>query len=358
MPADKDQINLFNEKLQKYEENIIEFLLDISQQKRVNPKISIIASYLLIYESLTQKDLKNLTGFSMGTISTYLSVMTGTGTIQKQIIPKTHMFKYSFYGNLGDFTTRGLEVALNSFVSLESYFKNKHVQLERFAEQSKKGAKHLSERLDGFSNIFKFYKLMFNILVEDLIEQDQIETALELFNQTKNVEERVSEISFAPEVYAIEDDILNQLLTTPMFLTKDTLFVKILGLFITRKYLTQKTLKRITGLSSGKISQEVNQLLEDNLIEKAKISDKGKITYGAISADLLLLKFSRSIISRTVKWEKELQKMKQEMEDNKFHLEKLRGYERISQIYTYFIDIISKYKKCLSLIDNIIEASK
>ena len=66
---DKSQ-NLFSEKLRKYEDKLVKFFVDIGTRKRVNPKMLQISSYLLIHGSLTQKELKELTGLSMGTIST------------------------------------------------------------------------------------------------------------------------------------------------------------------------------------------------------------------------------------------------------------------------------------------------
>ncbi|MFX0028714.1 MAG: hypothetical protein ACFE8B_05865 [Candidatus Hermodarchaeota archaeon] len=162
----------------------------------------------------------------------------------------------------------------------------------------------------------------------------------------------ISEIEFDPEVYLIEDEILNQIASTPMFTGRDPTFIKILGLFMTRKYLTQKTLQKITGLSAGKISEEVNQFLEMGLIDKAHVSKKGKIIYSANSAGLILLKFSKSILSRMVKWEQELEKMKLELENNKELLENELGYERILNYYTYFLDATISYKKSFEAIDN------
>ncbi|MFX1243043.1 MAG: hypothetical protein ACFFA7_17490, partial [Promethearchaeota archaeon] len=103
--------HLFNEKLRKYEDKLVDLILDIAQSKHVNPKISKLSSYLLIHEKLTQKELKELTDFSMGSISTYLSVMTGTEVYLKERIPKTHTYTYSFLGNLEDLTTMGFEIA-------------------------------------------------------------------------------------------------------------------------------------------------------------------------------------------------------------------------------------------------------
>ena len=80
---------------------------------------------------------------------------------------------------------------------------------------------------------------------------------------------------FDPDVYIIEDEIITHFLNSPMFTGRDPLFVRLLVLFITRKHLTQATLQRITGMSAGKISQEVNHLLDMGLIEIEKTSKKG-----------------------------------------------------------------------------------
>ena len=161
----------------------------------------------------------------------------------------------------------------------------------------------------------------------------------------------MSEIKFDPEVYIIEDEMINQLAASLMFFGRDPVFIRLLGLFMTRKDLTQKTLQRITGLSAGKISEEVNQLLEMDLIKKADVSKKGKIIYSANSAGLVLLKFSKSIINIMVNWEQGLEEMKLELDSNKTLLENEKGYNRITELNNFFLDAIKKYKKSFDVMD-------
>jgi len=161
----------------------------------------------------------------------------------------------------------------------------------------------------------------------------------------------MSEIEFDPEIYLIEEEILNILHSTPMFVGRDPTFLRILGLFMTRKYLTQKTLQKITGLSAGKISEELNNFLEMGLIEKAEVSKKGRIIYSADSAGLILLKFSKSIINRMVKWEKELENMKIDLDSNMKSLENENGYNRIVELTDYFLGAIKKYKISFEAMD-------
>jgi len=157
----RDRKHLFSDKLRKYEDKIVDFIVDIGTRKRVNPKILQISSYLLIHGSLTQKELQELTGFSMGTISMYLSVMIGMGRFQKERIPKTHTFKYSYSGNLEEMTTRGIDIMISSLTSMNVYLNSKKKELKMLEEQNKKGAERLSQRIDELLNIFEFYKKIF-----------------------------------------------------------------------------------------------------------------------------------------------------------------------------------------------------
>ncbi|MFX1377048.1 MAG: hypothetical protein ACFFA0_14680 [Promethearchaeota archaeon] len=167
----------------------------------------------------------------------------------------------------------------------------------------------------------------------------------------------MSEINFDPEVYLIEEEIINQISATPMFFGRDPVFIRLLGLFMTRKYLTQKTLQKVTGLSAGKISEEVNNLIEMDLIKKTNISKKGKIIYSADSAGLMLFRFSKSIIKRMVNWEQDLEEMKLDLKHNKSLLENEDGYNRIVQLNDYFIDIIKKYKKPFDAMEEKVKSS-
>ena len=113
--------DFFDEKLKKYEEKLVAFFTDIGQQKRVNPKFLKMSSFLFIHKKLTQKALKELTGFSTGTISTFLSVMIGSDFYTKELIPGTHTYIYRYNGKIEDLTSKGLEIALKSFFDSEGF---------------------------------------------------------------------------------------------------------------------------------------------------------------------------------------------------------------------------------------------
>ena len=158
---------LFDEKLHKYEEKLVDFFTDIGQQKRVNPKYIKMSSYLLLHKKLTQKQLKELTGYSLGTISTFLSVMLGTGYYEKKRIQGTHTYTYQYQGNIADFTTRGIEIALNALLDSETILRKKQNELKILMEQKRKGASHLSKRIDEILRMLNFYAEFFPKIMHD-----------------------------------------------------------------------------------------------------------------------------------------------------------------------------------------------
>ena len=164
--------SLFNEKLSSYEEKLVEFITDIGEQKRVNPKFLIMSVYLIIHGKLTQKQLKELTGFSLGTISTILSVMLGTGYYEKERISGTHEYTYRYLGNIEDLTTKGIDNALRSFIQSEFFLKKKKEQLVELKKKNKKGATFLLNRIDELMNIFNIYHEMLPSLSVTKINED------------------------------------------------------------------------------------------------------------------------------------------------------------------------------------------
>ena len=147
-------------------------------------------------------------------------------------------------------------------------------------------------------------------------------------------------------------------LNSPMFTGRDPLFVRLLMLFVTRKYLTQNILQRITGISAGKISQEVNHLLDMGLIQRVETSKKGKITYCASSAGLAFLSITRHTIGKLVNWEESLIEMKKELENNNEELGSLNGYKRLYRFTKEILNLISNYKKAIDTLDDAIESLK
>ena len=151
--------------------------------------------------------------------------------------------------------------------------------------------------------------------------------------------------NFSPEVYKIEEELIQYFSNAPMFQSKTPLFIKVFSYFTTRQFLTQEDLKRITGLSSGSISEIIHDLLDDDLIEVYNTSKSGKITYNSGSAGRMLLTLTINILRSTSKWEKPMIELKEEFNNNRDELKDLEGFDELENLFEIFIPLFSLYKE-------------
>jgi len=277
MSEEAVESHLFDDRLHNYEEKLVEIILNIGKSKRVNPKVATIACYLLIHKKLTQKELKKLTGFSMGTISTYLSVMAGTGYFLKQRLEGTHTFIYSFSGELEVLTTQAIEFAIKHIGFLEKFLENKKQELKKLIEQSKEGAEHFSLRIEELLNSFEIYK---NVYPSESIPTEEIQKKYspKSFERLKSDQKEMKEIKYDPDVYIIEDEIINELIGSPMFSTKIVVVTTSSGFTLVQ---VRSPSQFKSGPSSGTQSKTVilNASIPASTTDPSSKSDASKRTF-------------------------------------------------------------------------------
>lgn len=142
--------HIFRGKIKEYEQILIEFVLDSGRAKSVDPNLQLILGYIGIHKKLTQKQLKDLTKLSAGTISKKLRDILKLGVVKKEKIPKTNEYLYisapEAYGDTADAT-------LEDFVKINEFIKKKINEIENYKD--KKGAKFLSKRLKSLIKTFE-----------------------------------------------------------------------------------------------------------------------------------------------------------------------------------------------------------
>ncbi|MFX0041316.1 MAG: hypothetical protein ACFE8L_00250 [Candidatus Hodarchaeota archaeon] len=149
----------FNQKFRNLEKTLLDYALEIGQ-RRSSEKITIINFYLFLYESLTQKELKKLTNFSIGTISTHLNAMISLGLIEKNLIPGTHKYTYSFILKPKAYASSGVDIALNAKAEAEQFFQGIKAKLDELKD--KKGAKFLKGRIEEFIDYLTMIQTIFS----------------------------------------------------------------------------------------------------------------------------------------------------------------------------------------------------
>ncbi len=154
------------------------------------------------------------------------------------------------------------------------------------------------------------------------------------------------------DVKRIEQEIVNFLVESPIFIGRIPKSIVIKAYFVTRKSLTQKTLKKLTGYSSGTISQELRNMIKQGIIEKSQVSSSGEITYTMNSIRLGLINSNINTINETaIYMENILLGIKSELEKQKKELEELRGFQEIYKIVNLFLYSVGFSKSLLGLLE-------
>ena len=151
--------------------------------------------------------------------------------------------------------------------------------------------------------------------------------------------------SYNENVSKIEKEIVEYLVNSPLYSTRNEITSRILIYIILRKEITQNLLKNLTGYSSGKISQELNNLVESGMILKKKIPGIRKKVYTFESVEQISTARIKNVIAVMVKWQKELDKMKSEMITKQNKLANMNGYYNILKVIDFYLPTIKIYEK-------------
>lgn len=166
------QRHIFERKIREYEKRLIDFFLEMGEISGRSSVIYAIIGYLLIHGSLTQKQLKNLTGFSIGSISNKLNALTSIGAITKKLIKGTHTFEYSFGGDLSQVLSNTSFFKFETFTVAIKFVQTKINELNEKNNQNKKGYKILSKRMAELLNFLLLGKKLLDALTSsDIVKK-------------------------------------------------------------------------------------------------------------------------------------------------------------------------------------------
>ncbi|MHA2180973.1 MAG: hypothetical protein ACXAAH_06085 [Promethearchaeota archaeon] len=136
--------HIFEGIIKEYEQILIEFVLDSGRAKSIDPKVQLLLGYIGIHGRLTQKQLKDLTGLSTGTISKKLREILDFGIIRRE---KLHKSNESVYINAPESYVSVGNSALGDLTKLHEFLIKKNIELEKLKD--KKGAMFLQGRISG-----------------------------------------------------------------------------------------------------------------------------------------------------------------------------------------------------------------
>ncbi|WP_371805154.1 MarR family transcriptional regulator [Candidatus Lokiarchaeum ossiferum] len=242
----------FKGKSRKFEEDIRLIFHEIADILGLNPKINVIYYYFLLYGKITQKQLCDLTHYSPSLISVLLIKMQKRGLILKNTIPTSKSYGYF--------------LRINFFsVYYSAHFNNDQIYSElKLLDYELQG--YIKKEVPG-SALLSF-KLREQYNFTEAIELGHLKKMiLDAINSTSEFIRReifcFEPIEFAPEIEEIERKVHILIMKSDNILPQSTkTSSSILAYFVTRRVLSQKIIKNLTGYSNGKISQTLKFLAE------------------------------------------------------------------------------------------------
>ncbi|MFX1252293.1 MAG: MarR family transcriptional regulator [Promethearchaeota archaeon] len=330
-----------DDKIGFYEKQLIDAFANLTSYSYNDRKsrYAVILGYLLIRRHLTQKQLRDLTGFSVGTIHNCLTMLEMSNRISKRLIPGTRTYEH--------FVLDNMEVMIAKV---------------RYAYQEK-----LKETIifyEILSQKVPHDHLLYSRIQDNLLYYKNVKDIIHYFNTDPNsVPPPINDDSQQTKQHLEKlfsknmtvEDIEREIINLNTSLTNFYLFhdfsqpmKMILGYLITRKTLTQKELQSLTKLSVGAISQSLNSLVKYGIISLGKKTPKGHKQYQLLSINDSILKGlaldAETIISR----EQDFLKYKGEIEAE---LASVTNAQQNKELKT----AIQRYNSLLTLIDSFLK---
>ncbi len=150
----KSKSHVYEGKVRVYEKRLIEILVDAGKIKGQNAVFGSIIGYLLLHGSLTQTQLKELTGFSKGAISQSLKVLSSAPAIKREPLEGKREYLYTLGTNMSDIASNIGSYKSESNESAIKFLQSKVQELDK--NKNKNGYKTLSKRVITMINFFEY----------------------------------------------------------------------------------------------------------------------------------------------------------------------------------------------------------
>ncbi|MBN2228374.1 MAG: hypothetical protein JW779_02200 [Candidatus Thorarchaeota archaeon] len=298
---------LLSKQSKEIEREIVTFYKTVGNMVSLNSRTTEIFAYLRIYDALTQEQLKQLTGFSLGTISTTLQSFLQTDIINHTIIPGTHKNLYRIRPDRVDFVYTATTKIIENLERLDGYIMESQTELRHLMSKYPREIEFLHYRLNSLRNY-----------IEAQRRQISREKRYSFFQEDTSGIVPLNEVV----VYSFETRELDENLMDIISLYKeDPVKDRILRIFFTHRSLDQQTLIELSRFSRSTISRYLRSLLANGyIIALPKEYQKPRIYYlNSISRTILsnILKTDNFIYSYVPRFQEILYKLHSEKQSER-----------------------------------------
>lgn len=247
-----NQVELLSGRAKKIEREIVAFYKTVGKMVNLNSRMTEIFAYLKIYDALSQEQLKQRTGFSLGTISATLQSFLQAGIISRKMIPKTHKSLYSIRPERVNFVYTPSSQIIEDLEILDSFIVEKQTEVQKLQSKHPIEIKFLHMRLNSLRNYVEAQRRQINrekkysYFQEDVSELIPLNEIMDYSFDTRELEESLVE--------------------GWGYMKNDPIRRRLLCIFFTHRSLDQQTLIDISGFSRSTVSRFLNRELKREYI--------------------------------------------------------------------------------------------
>ena len=148
---------LSEEKLRAIEIRLADIIADFGHLKGRSAKVTKVLAYIYIRREVTQQLLRELTGYSIGTISTALQNLEKSGIVSKYPSPDARRYFYKIDGTLSQVLSRSLADFPVYLHQVNEFLKEIAIKLTEPSLSNKQGYKNIRQFLDEMAVLIPAY---------------------------------------------------------------------------------------------------------------------------------------------------------------------------------------------------------
>lgn len=337
------------EQLMFIERKLAEIIAKLGHLKGRSAKTSMIMAYIYIRQEATQNLLRNLTGFSLGTVSSSLQELENLNTVSKHTNPNERGYIY----RLIKAPSQAMPTSMNEFQEYlsqtRSFLEKVEAELNKPSLTKAQGYSRLRNFLDDMNVLIPAYQQILKRYLGNPSNTKQSKQANELLTSKATSE---PSLKTDTEILRIEKEIVNFLaLKNSEYSGRDPIIATVMTFFYVRKDLTQQELRKLTGFSAGAISKALRQLVEMNFITREIIPGTHRHIYEMEMLPFRSPRFFLTTEKLIAEMEDELSEMKAELEAFPEEIKQLEVYKRMYGVVAQLIELLSRIPAFIGLIE-------
>jgi DNA-binding transcriptional regulator GbsR (MarR family) len=146
------------EKFRAVERSLVEIISDFGYLKGRSSKTSTVMAYVYIRGEATQQLLRELAGYSLGTVSAALQDLEQLGFVSKRASPNSRGYVYSLAGTFSQVMSRSMTGFQDYLSETRGFLKEVETKLHEKSLSEKSGYKSLKRFLDEMNVLIPAYQ--------------------------------------------------------------------------------------------------------------------------------------------------------------------------------------------------------